>query len=460
MYSLDNTPKSAKDLRQAAIEAHHANDLGKASELYCIYLAKSPKDAAVWSNLGALFRKQKKYDLAALAQKRALALHPEKPAVLNNAANAFFDAGNPEQSLALRKKAIKAEPDNQEHYTGLAKCYVSLHKLDMAEDILHQGIKKFPDFAELYIQLAFVQLAKGDYINGFKTFDWRWKGDELSLPDFPFPQWQGEPLHKKTILIIPEQGFGDTVLMARFLPQLKMLGPKIKMIVKPPLRRLFTHLQEYVEFVEQKDDAKFSDYWAPMMDLPRYLKTELKNLPAPLRLFIPQASINRAKMIFAPYQGYFKLGVMWSGSITFRSNHKRSFHHKRFLDFCDIPGVQLFSLYKGPLHKEFQKDGTPIFILDAAGTDQDFADTAAIMKELDLIVSVDSAVVHIAASLGLEVWNLLHYDPYWLYVPFKTHTPWYPTMRLIRQKNHNDWDTLFRTLKKDISKRVEQWKSK
>ncbi len=447
--------KSITELRQLAINTHQKNDLEDAKKLYRAYLQNKPEDAAIWSNLGALFRKQKNYVVAAAAQSRALELDPANPSVMNNAANAFYDAGYLEKSLGLREVIIKQEPDNPEHYASLGKSYSSVHQLDKALEILTNSVRKLPDCAELHIQLAFVQLAMGNYPAGFKSFDWRWHGDELALPEYDFPKWNGEALAGKTILVIPEQGFGDTVLMSRFLPQLKKHGVRIKIAVKEPLQRLFSNLQNHVEFIHDKAELDGCDFWVPMMDLPLYLHTTLETLPAPADLFIPQEAVDRARKIVAPFTNRFKIGVMWSGSVTYRANHKRSFSHRKFLDLCDIPGIQMFSLYKGPLQKAFVEDGTSAIIIDASSSDRDFADSAALMQELDLVISMDSAIVHIAGSLGIEVWNLLHSEPYWLYQPFPNHTPWYPSMRLIRQEKTGEWDQVFAELKKEIIIRMK-----
>ena len=448
------------DLRQAAINAHHKGDLDQARNFYRAYLQNMPKDAAIWSNLGALFRKQKNYELAMAAQLRALELEPDTLALMNNAANAFYDAGHIDKSLVLRQKTVKLEPDNPDHYVSLGKCYRGLHKLRKARQALSDGIKKFPDFAELHIQLAFVELAQGHYPKGFKSFDWRWQGDELSLPDFAFPKWAGEDLKGKTILVTPEQGFGDTVLMARFLPALKKLGCTIKMPVKSPLRRLFSTVEKDVTFIETKNEMKDCNFWAPMMDLPLYLGTTINTLPAPARLSVPDDAVARARKITTPFKDRFKLGIMWSGSVTYRANHKRSFDHRRFLEFCDIPDLQMFSLYKGPLLDAYNADGTSAIIIDAAGNDRDFADSAALMQELDLVISMDSAIVHVAGSLGINVWNLLHFEHYWLYEPFPDNTPWYPSMRLIKQDKSGDWDGLFEQLKTQLTAQIDEWKKK
>ena len=450
--------KSPAELRQAAIQVHQKNDLDKAQKLYQLYLRNNPKDAAIWSNLGALLRKQKNYRMAATVQARALELEPKAPLVMNNAANAFYDAGDIPKSLELRKAIIKLEPENPDHYASLGKCYRGVHQLDKARDILSQGLGLFPEFAELHIQMAFVQLAMGDYPEGFKSFDWRWQGDELILPEYTFPQWKGEPLKGKTILIIPEQGFGDTILMARFLKGLRQLGAKIKMVVKPPLQRLFTNLQNDVEFIQTNTDIDGCDFWVPMMDLPLCLNATLETTPKPVDLFIPQDAIKRARKIVAPFIDRFKIGVMWSGSVTYRANHKRSFSHQRFVELSDIPSIQMFSLYKGPLQSDFVQDGTSAIIIDAGSNDRDFADSAALMRQLDLVISMDSAIAHVAGSLGIEIWNLLHSESYWLYEPFPDHTPWYPSMRLIKQKKSGDWDQVFARVKTDVVAKIKDWK--
>jgi len=166
--------------------------------------------------------------------------------------------------------------------------------------------------------------------------------------------------------VTPEQGFGDTILMARFLKGLADLNATVRLNVKTPLRRVFEGLAGVERFATTKEDLNGCDYWCPMMDLPRYLGTTLDTLPAPTTLSIPADSTARAKAIIAPYADDFKIGVLWSGSVTYRANHKRSFSHTQFLQLADIAGVQMFSLYKGPLSEAFVQDGTSCIIVDAA----------------------------------------------------------------------------------------------
>ena len=448
--------KTTADLRAAAVKLHKKGDTKTARDLYRIYLARKPNDAPMWSNLGALFRADKNYAMAVICQRRTLHLDPKSDSVLNNAANAHFDAGEKEKALEFRRKALKSKPDDPKNWSSLGKYLRALGQHNQAKVELEKVLLVHPDDAELHIQLAFAHLALGDYPNGFAQFDWRWQGDEITLPKMDFPQWKGEDIHGKTILITPEQGFGDTILMARFLRGLADLGAKVRLNVKPPLCRVFKDLAGVEKFAITNDDIIGCDYWSPMMDLPRYLGTTLQNVPTPTALSIPDDAIERAKAATAPFKDDFKIGVLWSGSVSYRANHKRSFSHTQFLQLTDIVGAQMFSLYRGPLSEAFHANSTSCVIIDAASNDRDFADSATLINELDLVITMGSAIAHVAGSLGAKVWKLLHTKAYWLYEPFPDHTPWHPTMRVVRQDKSGDWDTVLQTLRTDIQELVRQ----
>ncbi len=448
--------RTLDEMRKAAVSYHQKGERAVAREIYRTYLSRNPKDAAMWSNLGALFRAEKNFPLAVVCQRRALQLDPKSDNVLNNAANAHFDAGEPEKALELRRKALAKNPGHAENWSSLGKYLRALGRHQEAKTELEKALKVHPDDPELHIQLSFALLSIGDYQGGFTEFDWRWKGDEISLPDLPVPQWKGQDLTGKTLLVTPEQGFGDTILMARFLKGVQDLGASVRLSVKPPLRRVFDGLAGVDSFALTNSDIQGCDYWSPMMDLPRYLGTTLETLPAPTKLAMPKDSTDRASAILAPYRDTFNVGVLWSGSVTYRANHKRSFSHQQFLQLADIAGLQMFSLYKGPLAEAFNSDGTSCVILDAASSDRDFADSAALIDQLDLVITMDSAIAHVAGSVGARVWNLLHSEAYWLYEPFSDHTPWYPSMRLIRQEKSGDWDSVFARLHTDLEELVAQ----
>lgn len=447
---------STTSYRARALELHQSGELTDALEAYAQHLAAQPDDYVMWSNLGALYRSQKNFEHSVTAHRRALQ-GPHSAQILGNASNALFDAGYASQAVDLRRALIELEPDVAMHHAMLGKYLRGAGDYQGAKQALEHAIAAHPEFAELHIQIALAHLSLGDYPRGFESFDWRWKGDEISKPKLGLHQWRGEDLSGKKLLVYPEQGFGDTVLMARFLGQVSDRGAQVILICKTPLLRVFQNMQGIAQLVEMNNEAALkqarsdADYWVPMMDLPLYLGTKLDTVPAPAQLHIPQDSIDRASALTHAFATKLKIGVLWSGSLTYRANHKRSFDHTRFLPLAQVPNVQLFSLYKGPMHDAFVADGSHVIILDAAGNDRDFADSAALIQQLDLVITMDSAIAHVAGSLGVPVWNLLHSEAYWLYEPFPDHTPWYPTMRLIRQDHSGDWDGVFNQLRAEIT---------
>ena len=176
------------------------------------------------------------------------------------------------------------------------------------------------------------------------------------------------------------------------------------------------------------------------------------------RLTIPDDSRARAAKLMAPFKNRLKVGIVWTGSLTYRANHRRSTTPESFAGLAAVPGVQLFSLYKGDAHKDFLASGMAGVVIDACGRDRDFADSAAMIDAMDLMITTDTAVVHVAASLGKPVWNMLTWEGFWLYGE-GAQTPWYPSMRLFRQPASGDWDSVFAEVEGELRKLVAERKA-
>lgn len=444
-------PLTLRDLREAAIAHHHKGELEEAKAAYRLFLSREPRDGAIWTNLGALHRKQQDYAAAVACQRRAVELGPGRTDFLNNLANALYDNGDLEESLALRRRVAEMEAGKAGPLQYVATSLRSLNRFAEAVAVCNEGIALDPTINELTLQKSMAELALMDYPAGFRNFEARWQGDEISKPAMKEPEWDGSDPTGVSMLVMPEQGFGDTVLMARFLPALSALGAQVHLAVKTPLLRLFRDLPGVLQLHEIGGPKPRIDAWVSMMSLPRHLGLTKETVPAPARLSVPRDAVERARTLVEPHRKRLKVGILWSGSVTYRANHKRSFAMERFYPLAGIPGVTLFSLYKGPLLDAFRTSGLASVAIDAGGHDRDFADTAALMRELDLVVSMDSAVVHIAGSLGVPVWNLLHFSAYWLYGAEGSETPWYPSMRLIRQPKLDDWDAVFDIVARDLA---------
>ena len=425
-------------LRQTASKAHRAN-AAEAMQAYAAYLAQVPDDAAMWSNLGALHRQKGRYKQALMAQERAQKYAPIDVGLRNNYANILSDLGHYDASITARRWILKQQPDDANQKALIGRCMRGQGDYRGAIDYLTSVISDHPDDSELQMQLAFAQLGAGDYRAAFESYKARWHAGELKSRNLPYPEWQGEPLNGKTILVLPEQGFGDAILFMRFLPSLKALGATVWVLAEKPVYPLFETLEgaDWVGTAVTKE-AKV-DCWINMMDVAGIHFAQTDVVPAPTKVSIPADAHTRAASIVAPHDNVFKVGVVWTGSVTYKGNGFRSFSHADFLPLTDIPGVQLFSLYKGPELAKFQADGSDAFIIDAAASERNFGDSAAMMEQMDLVISSDTATVHLAGCLNVPTWAILHWDAFWVWRHVGDTTDWYPGMRLFRQTKALEW---------------------
>ena len=429
-----------------AVALHRDGRFEDAVVLYRKCLARQTGSATLWSNFGAALRSLGHPEASVVAHRKSLEIDPGLASARANLANALADIGLAEEAVRLRRALVDEEPESVDRLRDLC--------VALRSDWQHDEVIALIDAAEekagapidlLRLQRALSHLMVGDYARGFRDFESRYVSDEVTLPtDAPWPRWHGEDIAGKRIAVLPEQGFGDAILMARFLPALKARGAEVTLISKAPVTRLFAGLDGVDTHIAAARKTDAYDLYTPNMSLPHLVGVTDPPPPAP-RLTIPQDSRVRARHITAPFAKRFRVGIVWTGSLTYRANHRRSVAPERFLGLAAVPGVQLFSLYKGDAHDDFVKAGLPGLIVDACGQDRDFADTAAIIDEMDLMITTDTAVVHVAGSLGKPVWNMLQYEGFWLYGPGET-TPWYPSMRLFRQPAPGDWDSVFATV--------------
>ena len=448
-------PKTVKEAFARAVEMHKSGETKEAARLYRICIQHNPDHPTTWTNYGSLLRRERKFAQAIAAHRKALELDPKLFTARANLANALCDVGEAEEAVEIRRELVAQTPDDWGRIRDLAIALRGCWMNQEAVDLIDDAVSRLGHNGEGLLQRSLAHLMLGNYAEGFRDFEERYSGDEVSLPkDAPWPRWMGEDISGKSIVILPEQGFGDAVLMSRFLPQLKARGATVSMVVKPPLQRLFGRLEGLDHMIAGAKKSDHYDFYCPNMSLPHRLGMP-DGAPPPLpRLHIPDDSRKRARSITDFFKSRFKIGVVWTGSLTYRANHRRSTGPESFLGLAQVPGVQLFSLYKGDAHQDFLDSGMAGLIIDACGNDRDFADTAALIDEMDLMITTDTAVVHVAASLGKPVWNLLTWEGFWLYCDGET-TPWYPSMRLFRQQASGDWDELFARVQAELRDHLE-----
>lgn len=445
---------SGAEAKKAAFAAHGKGDVDTARQLYYRALLELPEDPQIWTNLGALFRRQKMLFQSFRAQKRAYELEPENKPTLFNYANILDDVGQHENAIVLRQKMLEAAPEEVDTHLMLIRTLRLARHWEAADKAVVQALKRFPGDPDILFFRSVNLLTQGQYAKGFLHYLSRFETDQIDLPTDQIKRWRGDSLDGKRVLVLPEQGFGDMVNFCRFLPHLKSKGATVHVKSRPALHRLLQRVEGADAVVTETSPGAHYDYWTSPLDIPVDYFHSSNVVPKPIRLSIPEAARKRARTFTRAHRGKFRIGCVWAGSEGNDRNTMRSFSHQNFLPLAKIPGIQMFSLYKGPRLQSYFEDGTAAFVLDTASTDQDLADCAAMIAEMDLIITADTVTAHIAGSLGVEVWNLLHWEPFWLYGVSGDKTDWYPSMTLIRQTRPNDWNDVFRTVEHTVMERV------
>jgi hypothetical protein len=289
----------------------------------------------------------------------------------------------------------------------------------------------------------------GDFRRGWPEYEWRLKTNSMAEPPSGKPRWNGEPLKNKTILVEAEQGHGDTIQFVRYLPRVKALGATVILGCQPTLRNLLTEAVGADRVLSQGDLAPPFDTETTLLSLPGIFQTLPKTIPTEVPyLRVPQGSGAQAKTAIAQHAGTFRVGLVWAGGIYTKNPH-RSVRMEQFSALFDIEGAKFFSLQKGKASAEL-KTFPQVAIADLDRYLGDFSDTAAAIQEFDLVISVDTAVAHLAGALGKPVWTLLPFVPDWRWMLEREDSPWYPTMRLFRQPRPGDWASVIKRVSEEL----------
>lgn len=430
------------------------NNFHEAAAEYKKVLQIDPNNSIAWSNLGSAQRAMGNLNAALVCAQRALSIAPNHPPYLTNYGNILTDFDHREDALAAHAKSYHYNPHDFLIHKNYATSLREFCQFEHALAHYKAASDLQPENEHIKWDMAITYLHMGQYAEGWKAFEARWKIGKMEDRPQVAPKWNGEDLHKKTILIHGEQGFGDTILCSRYISLVKEKGARVIFECKKELHSLFSTISDIDNMTEYgKADEPF-DYQISIMSLPGVFNTHLHNIPEPPQLMTSKKLPENAEKLLAAAGDKLKIGIVWSGSVTFKDNRKRAVSIDRFLPLASIPGIQLYSLQKGPCEKDLYESGADTFIWDLSGDLNDFTDTAAILKDLDLVIMTDSSVAHLAGSIGCPIWNLLNFKPYWLYLNHREDCPWYPSMRLIRQNIPGDWDSVFERVAVELEKAV------
>jgi len=434
-------------------------DLGRHQEAAASYrraLALRPAYCEASCNLantlGSLGRSAE-----ALEQYRsALAVNPQYPEAYYNLGNALRGEGNWQDAVECYENLLRLDPGHLSGWLNLGGSLIALNRFREAIDAGNRALQLDPECGNAHWNLGLALLATGDLRRGWREYEWRLK-DRAAFPASCAgrPIWDGSPLAGRTLLLRAEQGFGDALQFFRYAPLLARQGARVVVECRPELLPLLASQHQGVRLVATGGEPPPFDTFAYLMSLPYLLGTTLENLPAAVPYLRADASLCELWRGRMRGGGGLKVGIVWAGSTGYQNDRYRSLPLAALAPLCRIPGIELFSLQLGAAAAEL--GGAPgAGIRDLGREVRDFADTAAIIANLDLVVSVDTAVAHLAGALGARVCLLLPKFCDWRWLSGRTDSPWYPTMRLYRQDRAGEWDTVLAQLVSDLAREQER----
>jgi hypothetical protein len=378
--------------------------------------------------------------------QRVVDAAPQDSNYLNTFGNIILTAGELVPAIEAFRRVVSLKPGFAHAHFNLGLALSRVGRPDEAFSCYQEAVRLDPDHAPARHNLALHLLQQGDFERGWVEHEWRWRTPSLASQrrDFPQPHWQGEAIPGKTILLHAEQGAGDTIQFVRYAPLVLARGARVIVECQPELVSLFSHSMPDVTVIGKDGTLPEFDCHCPMMSLPLAMATRLENLPAttPYLSAEPDAMDGwRSRFSGAS----LNVGVVWRGNPSYLNDKQRSVDAQLLEPLADIPGVRLVSLQKGgPI------TGASSLLLarcdDAAPDLTNYAATAAAIMALDLVISVDTAVAHLAGALGKPVWVLLPNPSDWRWGFEGETSPWYPTMRLFRQKVPGQWNEVFQAV--------------
>jgi Flp pilus assembly protein TadD len=473
---------SADRCRQSAIALQKQGRLEDAIHLYLRGLAIDPSDAGGFRCLGTAYKKQGRLDLAAACFRRAVELCPAFPEAWNNLGNTLSEQGDlpaaadcflracriqPEfagahfnyahvlsgmgrfdASIAACRRAIELAPRSAEFYNGLGIVLFDSQRIDEALAAYDQALALRPDFASARFNRSLAWLTKGDFARGWSEYEWRWKlpGAPSTAP-YPQPKWDGALAPDATILLDAEQGLGDTIQFARYAPLVKARVGRVILRCQAPLVGLLSSLCGVDRVIGQDQPLPSFDAWLPLLSVPQFFTSSLETIPRA----VPYLSVDDSLVQFwRPRIERFaglRVGIHWQGNPAFLKDRFRSMPLACFEPLGRLPGIQLISLQKGAGSEQLTHRTVtfPVVDLELKSTEfhAPFLDTAAIVRCLDAVVTSDTSLAHLCGALGVETWLAVPHVPEWRWLLDREDTPWYPTLRLVRQSQVGQWGGVF-----------------
>jgi tetratricopeptide (TPR) repeat protein len=464
LYSTGRLDPAIELMRQATVLrpeiVHYHADLGnafaaagrtdEAIAMFRAALALKPDHARVWNQLGTSLHDAGRFEEAVGAHRNALTHEPGFVEAQNNLGNALQNLRRWDEAIAMYHTALQARPDYPEACNNLGCALKETDHWDEAIAAFRRAIALQHDYPAAHWNLATALLTVGQLREGWREYEWRSHYSTAPRPrQFAQPRWNGEPLNGQRILLHAEQGFGDTIQFARYAKLVAARGGRVLLECQPALVRLTGRLDHVDRIIAEAEPSPPFDLHCPLLSCPLVFETDLESIPAEVSYLCADprdAEAWHARL--ADDSSSIKVGLAWAGSNAHINDRNRSLTPAQLRDLLTVSGFSFYSLQVGPRSSEAaQLPG----VRDLTADLHDFADTAALIENLDLVITVDTVVAHLAGALGKRTWILLPTPGDFRWLLHREDSPWYPTARLFRQPTPGDWATPLRRLRDELS---------
>jgi tetratricopeptide (TPR) repeat protein len=462
-----------------------AGEIDEAEAHYREAIRLKPDYVQALSNLGLLLAENGRPGEAVVLLQQAVRLNPDFGDAHNNLGLALVDMVRPEEGVQSHDRALRLRPMDGDLHNNMGTAQAALGRLDEALASYQMALWLNPNHAEARWNRALALLQMGNYEDGWAEYEWRWRRKRARPRSFvrgqesgvrgqesgvsgtgeTVPLWDGSSLEGKTILLYCEQGLGDTLQFVRYARQVKEKGGTVVLECLKDMAPILSTCPGIDHVVPEGSPLPAFDVQAPLMSLPYVCKTRLESIPGEVPyLFADAELVEKWRKEFSGPKTEnrkpkatdltddtdtpaLKIGIAWQGNPKHRWDRHRSFPVELFAPLSRLPGVQLYSLQKGPGSEQLAAVHWPLTTIPGLHT---FRDTAAVIQCLDLVITCDSAVAHLAGALGVQVWVALAWLTDWRWFLKREDSPWYPTMRLFRQKERGNWEEVFARIKGEV----------
>ena len=479
--ALSSNQDAAQRVLKVAFDLHNSGRHADAEALCRLLLPHLPQDSRLLLLLGMVLQKAGRNLEALKYLEQAAQLKPRSAHILNSlgfvhqclkdharamecyvqaielglgAADTYYSMGNAchalgevERAASFFKKAVELKPRDTASWNNLGKCLNESNRLAESIQAYDQALAIDPNFAMARFGRAVSLLGAGRLAEGFREYN-QWRAPGIKPRQFPQPEWQGEMLPGRTLFLHAEQGFGDAIQYARFVPQVRERAAKVILECRPELKSLFTRCLGAEVVIAHGETIPPFDYWTSVASLPGILGVTLSTIPNQ----VPYLIMSGANPSPSVSTGQLKVGLVWAGDPAHHNNAARSLRLEQLAPVLRVPGAAFHSLQaRLPAHDEtyFRSLSN---LRDSSGQFESFLETAAAAVELDLIIAVDTAVAHLAGALAKPVWTLIPFAPDSRWLMDREDTPWYPTMRLFRQKERGQWQPVISRVAEELGR--------